>query len=151
MLNFITRSFTCMFYVIFSKDWKKPLTFDIFYFKTHFIILLLLTIFKNTALFSLFWKWLNKPFRIFGFVRNFFLEIVAVLKFLSYFDKKIRNHKLSYGKWNHWNKNLNPVDVNLASQTSKRKKQSPGGVLYEKVFLEVLQNSQENTCARVSF
>ena len=26
-----------------------------------------------------------------------------------------------------------------------------GGVLYEKVFLEILQNSQENTCARVSF
>ena len=26
-----------------------------------------------------------------------------------------------------------------------------GGVLYEKVFLETWQNSQENTCARVSF
>ena len=26
-----------------------------------------------------------------------------------------------------------------------------GGVLKEKVFLEILQNSQENTCARVSF
>ena len=26
-----------------------------------------------------------------------------------------------------------------------------GGVLYEKVFLEISQNSQENTCARVSF
>ena len=26
-----------------------------------------------------------------------------------------------------------------------------GGVLYEKVFLEILQNSQENTCAKVSF
>ena len=26
-----------------------------------------------------------------------------------------------------------------------------GGVLWEKVFLEILQNSQENTCARVSF
>ena len=25
------------------------------------------------------------------------------------------------------------------------------GVLYEKVFLEILQNSQENACARVSF
>ena len=30
--------------------------------------------------------------------------------------------------------------------------QSSGGVLYiEKVFLEILQNSQENTCARKSF
>ena len=30
--------------------------------------------------------------------------------------------------------------------------QSSGGVLYiEKVFLEILQNSQENTCARESF
>ena len=26
-----------------------------------------------------------------------------------------------------------------------------GGVLYKKVFLKILQNSQENTCARVSF
>ena len=26
-----------------------------------------------------------------------------------------------------------------------------GGVLYKKVFLEILQNSQENTCGRVSF
>ena len=26
-----------------------------------------------------------------------------------------------------------------------------GGVLQEKVFLEILQNSPENTCARVSF
>ena len=26
-----------------------------------------------------------------------------------------------------------------------------GAVLQEKVFLEILQNSQENTCARISF
>ena len=26
-----------------------------------------------------------------------------------------------------------------------------GGVLWEKVFLEIFQNSQENTCARASF
>ena len=111
-----------------------------------------MTLFKNTALFSFFWKWLNKPFRIFGFVRNFFLEIVAVLKFLSYFDKKIRNHKHSYGKWNQWNKNLNPVDMNLASQTSKRKKQSPGGVLYEKVFLEVFAKfARKHLCQSLFF
>ena len=30
-------------------------------------------------------------------------------------------------------------------------KQLPGGVLWEKVFLEISQNSQENTCARLSF
>ena len=30
-------------------------------------------------------------------------------------------------------------------------KQSPGGVMKEKVFLEVSQNSLENTCARFSF
>ena len=30
-------------------------------------------------------------------------------------------------------------------------KQSCGGVLYKKAFLEISQNSQENTCARVSF
>ena len=31
------------------------------------------------------------------------------------------------------------------------KKQSPRGVLWKKVFLEISQNSQENTCARASF
>ena len=31
------------------------------------------------------------------------------------------------------------------------KEAAPGGVLWEKVFSEILQNSQENTCARVSF
>ena len=30
-------------------------------------------------------------------------------------------------------------------------KQSPRGVSAKKVFLEISQNSQENTCARVSF
>ena len=30
-------------------------------------------------------------------------------------------------------------------------KQSSEGILLKKVFLEILQNSQENTCARVSF
>ena len=30
-------------------------------------------------------------------------------------------------------------------------KQSPGGVLWKKVFLKISQNSQENSCARVSF
>ena len=38
-------------------------------------------------------------------------------------------------------------------QTSniERQKQSPRGVLCKKVFLETSQNSQENTCTRVSF
>ena len=30
-------------------------------------------------------------------------------------------------------------------------KQSSEGILLKKVFLEILQNSQENTCARVFF
>ena len=30
-------------------------------------------------------------------------------------------------------------------------KQSPGGVLLKKVFLKVSQNSQESSCAKVSF
>ena len=30
-------------------------------------------------------------------------------------------------------------------------KAATGGVLLEKVFLEIWQNSQENTCAKVSF
>ena len=30
-------------------------------------------------------------------------------------------------------------------------KQSPGGVLFEKVFIEMSQNWQEDTCVKVSF
>ena len=30
-------------------------------------------------------------------------------------------------------------------------KQPPGGVLWKKMFLEILENSQENICARVFF
>ena len=30
-------------------------------------------------------------------------------------------------------------------------KESTGSILWEKVFLEILQNSQENSCARVFF
>ena len=35
--------------------------------------------------------------------------------------------------------------------TSKYLEAATGGILWEKVFLEILQNSQVNTCARVSF
>ena len=84
-------------------------------------------------------------------VRPVFPDYLSVSYDYGYFYKKLRKHKHSYGKRNYWNKNLNPVNVNLTSQTWKRKKQSPGGVLYEKVFLEISQNSQESTCARVSF
>ena len=33
----------------------------------------------------------------------------------------------------------------------QRKETATGGVLWEKVFLEISHNSQENTCVRVSF
>ena len=32
-----------------------------------------------------------------------------------------------------------------------KKKAATGGVLYEKILLKIWQNSQENTCASVSF
>ena len=35
--------------------------------------------------------------------------------------------------------------------TNKHPEAAIGGVLWEKMFLEILQNSHENTCARVSF
>ena len=38
--------------------------------------------------------------------------------------------------------------VQILSETPET---ATGDVLYEKVFLEILQNSQENTCARASF
>ena len=41
----------------------------------------------------------------------------------------------------HWN---NPPFIKLSEEAT-------GGVLQENVFLEILQNSQENTCTRVSF
>ena len=45
------------------------------------------------------------------------------------------------GLWVFWNRTL-VCDV---------EKQSPGGVLWEKVVLEISENSQENACVRVSF
>ena len=40
---------------------------------------------------------------------------------------------------------------NIAKKNNKLQKQSSGGALYKKVFLKILQDSQENTCVRVSF
>ena len=37
------------------------------------------------------------------------------------------------------------------SKRSVQPEAATGGVLWKKVFLNILQNSQENTCARVSF
>ena len=39
----------------------------------------------------------------------------------------------------------------MGSNKDKKTEAATGGVLYEKVFLEISQNSQENTWARVSF
>ena len=44
---------------------------------------------------------------------------------------------------------LQLVDLDLSLPLIQ--KRLSGGVLSEKVFLEISQNSQENTCARVSF
>ena len=47
-----------------------------------------------------------------------------------------------------------PVLYDKAAKGYKEKdaeKQPPRRVLYKKVFLEIYQNSLENTCARVSF
>ena len=40
------------------------------------------------------------------------------------------------------------VDFNNSSLISEA---ATGGVLYKNLFLQILQNSQENTCARVFF
>ena len=47
-----------------------------------------------------------------------------------------------------------PVLYDMAAKGYKEKdarKAATRGVLCKKVFLEILQNSQENTCARTSF
>ena len=44
----------------------------------------------------------------------------------------------------------NNSSINTHSQ-KQHIEAATGGVLYKKVFLEISQNSQENTCARVSF
>ena len=41
--------------------------------------------------------------------------------------------------------------VHVACGCGKLQKQMSGGVLWKKVFLEISQNLQENTCAWVSF
>ena len=57
---------------------------------------------------------------------------------------------------NYWNnfKKPYPADkffTKLIWNLSDQKKPATRVVLWEKVFLEISQNSQENTCARVSF
>ena len=47
---------------------------------------------------------------------------------------------------------LTIVHVQVNKQTNKQtSKQTTRGVLLKKVFLEISKNSQESTCARVSF
>ena len=41
--------------------------------------------------------------------------------------------------------------LKMAVYKAPRKEAATGGVLSKKVFLEILYNSQGNTCARVSF
>ena len=55
------------------------------------------------------------------------------------------------GYWKDWKItpiSFNPVKSNVNKQTSEA---ATRGVLQKKVFLEIWQNSQENTCGRVSF
>ena len=42
-------------------------------------------------------------------------------------------------------------EVDNISSDFRRKEAATGGVLSKKVFLKILQYSQENTCARASF
>ena len=46
---------------------------------------------------------------------------------------------------------LRCIQNQVKHQRLRFQKQSSGGVLQKKVFLEISQNSQENTCARASF
>ena len=43
------------------------------------------------------------------------------------------------------------IDMNEKLFTSDKSEAATRGILYEKVVLEISQNSQENTCARASF
>ena len=43
------------------------------------------------------------------------------------------------------------TDVLNVFEVGKKRKQSTGGVLHEKMFLKILQNLRENTCDRVPF
>ena len=54
-----------------------------------------------------------------------------------------------------WQKHVSNINSRpmcwMCSKSAKKRKQSTGGVLHEKMFLKILQNSRENTCDRVSF
>ena len=60
-------------------------------------------------------------------------------------EKSIFNKAADYQWYQPWN------CLGKFLIISKRQRQSSGGVPYKKVFLKILQDSKENTCARVSF
>ena len=53
--------------------------------------------------------------------------------------------------WAHLKKTLKALEAVSSKLTFTNKETAIRGVSWKKVFLEISQNSQENTCARVSF
>ena len=56
------------------------------------------------------------------------------------------NVKRANSYWQHW-----IINVHTNSKCNKKAEAATRGVLCKKVFLKISQNSQGNTCARVSF
>ena len=57
---------------------------------------------------------------------------------------------VSFDLKNYWSQKINSTHPERIRQSSYLQKQPPEEFLYENVFLEISQNSQEKTCARVS-
>ena len=53
--------------------------------------------------------------------------------------------------WFHFEVSCSQESIHLNRSKRKEKEAATGDVLWEKVFLEISQNSQENTCVGVSF
>ena len=67
---------------------------------------------------------------------------------VNWIRKSLEKNPVTY--WKAMIKNPKTFTIK-ALHRKKKSEAATGGVLWEKVFLEISQNSQENTCVRVSF
>ena len=66
------------------------------------------------------------------------------------YNIEILSEKIQDDATQAWTRKLNKFPSNCKKEMTNTEA-ATGGVLLKKVFLEILQNSQENICARVSF
>ena len=94
------------------------------------IILTWRRIYREIFKSALVYLWWN--FNLMGYFIN--VSLIQTYQVSLFRQKSRNNHWEAFSRW-----------------CSGRSEAATGGVLSKKVFLEILQNSQENTCARVFF